>query len=309
MSALVNFGQVPVKEKLNILGDDIGFVKQYDFSRANMSIENRIHAITSIATICTAQPDAVNKESLYNRLKSESGGLPSSSFEFVPMLIPISEINYRLGVYKEEVGNEEIVVTDTLDMFKFGTRIEEGKYLLTNYRAVLADYENGLTNFIEYYNTDEKEIEIISRNFNVFNIKIDLVTRSQLVRHRANLQELSRRYVSGKKSEFEFYIFEKIKDIAMEYNMATEDGHYQPFKIDAEKLIDISLSFYNHLIKSGVKAEQARRFIPQGAYTQIWLGMNNRQLENFLTLRTDIHAQIEIRNLAVAIKEFLELVA
>lgn len=304
-----NFGQAPVKKKLNILNDDIAFVEQYDFSRANMSIENRIHAITSIATICTAQPDAVNKESLYNRLKSESMGLPSSSFEFVPMLIPISEINYRLGVHREEVGDEIIVATDTLDMFKFGIRVEDEKYLLTNYRAVLADFENGLSNFVEYYNTDEKEIEIIRQNFNVFRIKIDLVTRSQLVRHRANIQELSRRYVSGKKAEFEFYIYEKIKDIAMEYNMATEDGHYQPFKIDAEKLIDISLSFYNHLLQNGIKAEQARRFIPQGAYTEIWIGMNNRQLKNFFALRTDIHAQVEIRSLAKAMKEFYELVA
>ena len=32
-----------INKKENIFGDDIAFVEQYDFSKANMNEENRIH--------------------------------------------------------------------------------------------------------------------------------------------------------------------------------------------------------------------------------------------------------------------------
>ena len=65
-----------INERLNIFNDGIGFVEQYDFSTANMSEENRIKAITTVASICYQNPKAVGSESLYNRLLAESKGLP-----------------------------------------------------------------------------------------------------------------------------------------------------------------------------------------------------------------------------------------
>ena len=81
-----------INKKENIFGDDIAFVEQYDFSTANMSEENRIKAITTVASICYQNPKAVGSESLYNRLLAESKGLPSSSFEFVPVLFDFKKI-------------------------------------------------------------------------------------------------------------------------------------------------------------------------------------------------------------------------
>ena len=81
-----------VNDKLNIFGDDIAFIEQYDFSTANMSEENRIKAITQVASICYQNPKAVNSESLYNRLLAESKGLPSSSFEMCPILLTEEEV-------------------------------------------------------------------------------------------------------------------------------------------------------------------------------------------------------------------------
>ena len=46
------FGKEHLATKQNILKDNIGFVSIYDFSRANSSLEARIHAITSVASIC-----------------------------------------------------------------------------------------------------------------------------------------------------------------------------------------------------------------------------------------------------------------
>ena len=65
-----------INKKENIFGDDIAFIEQYDFSKANMSEENRILAITQVASICYQNPKALGSESLYNRLMAESKGLP-----------------------------------------------------------------------------------------------------------------------------------------------------------------------------------------------------------------------------------------
>ena len=65
-----------INKKENIFGDDIAFIEQYDFSRANMSEENRIKAITTVASICYQNTKAIGSESLYNRLLVESKGLP-----------------------------------------------------------------------------------------------------------------------------------------------------------------------------------------------------------------------------------------
>ena len=81
-----------INKKENIFGDDIAFVEQYDFSQANLSEENRIKAITTVASICYQNPKAVGSESLYNRLLAESKGLPSSSFEMCPILLTEEEV-------------------------------------------------------------------------------------------------------------------------------------------------------------------------------------------------------------------------
>ena len=85
----------------------------------------------------------------------------------------------------------------TLDIEKYGEwiTVDGKKYLLTNYRAVVTDFERYGDKGIDLrkrFNTQE-ECEIIKQHFKVFLYKVDLPTRSQMVRHRENWQELSRR--------------------------------------------------------------------------------------------------------------------
>ena len=279
--------------KTNIFNDGIAFVENWDFSRANLSNENRIHAITLIASICYQNPKALNSDSLYNRLMAESSGLPSSSFEFVPVLLnPLKE------EHKVLLGNVNSNVR------KFGEWVEDGKYLLTNYRAVIYDCEercslftdeetiNDIKNqYLNVFNTEE-ECKIIAKHFVVLKNHIDLPTFGQYVRHRINWQVVSRRYVSGKKMPFEFYISEKMKDVNS--GKSTQD------------VIDICLAHYFAALESGVKPEEARRIIPQAAYTTAWSAMKPKQLENFMKLRLDSHAQKEIRLVAEATQELLQ---
>lgn len=268
-----------INEKQNILNDNIGFVENWDFSRANLNEENRILAITQVASICYQNPKALGSESLYNRLMAESMGLPSSSFEFVPVLLDY-----------ENPKHQEILKLEYSNCKKFGEILDD-RYLLTNYRALVYDFENDKDKFSfdirTIFNTQE-ECKIIKEYFKVFLFKVDFPTRSQMVRHRISWQELSRRYVSAKRVPFEFYVSDKLKK-----NQKVKD------------LIKQSEDLYFELLENGVKPQEARRVIPQMGYTQIWGAFMPKQLDNYFKLRLDEHAQWEIRQTAIAMQELL----
>ena len=268
-----------INEKQNILNDNIGFVENWDFSRANLNEENRILAITQVASICYQNPKALGSESLYNRLMAESMGLPSSSFEFVPVILDYENPNHQ-----------EILKLEYSNCKKFGEILDD-RYLLTNYRALVYDFENDKDKFSfdirTIFNTQE-ECNIIKEYFKVFLFKVDFPTRSQMVRHRISWQELSRRYVSAKRVPFEFYVSEKLKE-----NQKVQD------------LIKQSEDLYFELLENGVKPQEARRVIPQMGYTQIWGAFMPKQLDNYFKLRLDEHAQWEIRQTAIAMQELL----
>ncbi len=269
-----------INEKQNILNDNIGFVENWDFSRANLNEENRILAITQVASICYQNPKALGSESLYNRLMAESMGLPSSSFEFVPVLLDY-----------ENPKHQEILKLEYSNCKKFGEILDD-RYLLTNYRALVYDFENDKDKFSfdirTIFNTQE-ECKIIKEYFKVFLFKIDFPTRSQMVRHRISWQELSRRYVSAKRVPFEFYVSDKLKE-----NQKVKD------------LIKQSEDLYFELLENGVKPQEARRVIPQMGYTQIWGAFMPKQLDNYFKLRLDEHAQWEIRQTAIAMQELIK---
>ena len=305
-----------INDKQNIFGDNIAFIEQYDFSTANMNEENRIHAISAVASICYQNPKAVGSESLYNRLMAESHGLPSSSFEFVPVLLDGNNSVHRKLLEK---------LTRFSNVYKYGELINE-QYLLTNYRALVYDYEtmkdeytrefkhsfeaNGnldefekqlkeiKQSFLNLYNTPE-ECEIIKQHFKVFLFKVDLPTRSQMVRHRISWQELSRRYVSGSRVPFEYYVSEKMKFISKH-----EDDESDIY-FDSDDFHRICEERYYQALEKGVKPQEARRVIPQSAYTQIWGAFMPNQLDNYFKLRLDKHAQWEIRMVSKAMQELI----
>src|SRR5574344_1244660 len=218
----LSFGVNPVNKKENIFGDDIGFVEHYDFSQANMSEKHRIHAISAVASICYQNPKAIGSESLYNRLLAESKGLPSSSFEVCPILFneeEIIKIEDRITPY----------VKLEMSIFKYSEQIEHNNsiYLLTNYRALVYDVEKGYLpkEYLKRFNTVE-ECKIIKQHFKVFLYKVDLPTRSQMVRHRCSWQELSRRYVSGSRVPFEYYVSGKMKLLVSKHEDDESDIYF-----------------------------------------------------------------------------------
>ena len=266
-----------VGSKQGVLNSTTGSVEHYDFSLANSSYEARVQAVTKVASICYGNPKALGSISLFDRLQAEAAGLPSSSYEFVPVLIT----------------KEQFAQVDLKQCYKFGELVADEQYLLTNLRALIADV--GPEESLKYLNTSPEEIQIIRDNFKVYLFNVDLATRAQMVRHRCSWQELSRRYVSGKKTPFDFYISEKLRGIEHE---SCDFGKYS-----TEYIIQTCVAHYNYSISIGVKPEEARRILPQAMMTTIWGAFQTTQLANFFTLRLDSHAQREIRLVGEAMRE------
>ena len=276
----------------NVLDGIAGFVEHYDFSRANSSYEARVQAITKVASICYANPKSLGSISLFDRLQAESGGLPSSSYEFIPVLLDKQQAMQILA------GSMSVHPED-VPIIKFGTWLSNNNHLLTNLRALIEMV--GPEASLNYLNTSEEEIQIIRDNFKVFLFNVDLSTRAQMVRHRVSWQELSRRYVSGTKSPFEFYQSKKLSAI----ESCDPDAPEVPFAYSTKYIIELCVNHYNEAIDSGVKPEEARRILPQAMMTQIWGAFQPSQLDNWFKLRLDKHAQLEIRCVAQAMQELI----
>lgn len=280
----------------NVLDGIAGFVEHYDFSKANSSYEARVQAITKVASICYANPKSLGSISLFDRLQAESGGLPSSSYEFIPVLLNSKQAMQIITDYMS------VHPEDDVPIIKFGTWLSNNNYLLTNLRALIEMVGPEVS--LNYLNTSDEEIQIIRDNFKVFLFNVDLSTRAQMVRHRVSWQELSRRYVSGTKSPFEFYQSKKLSTIK-HYPSGVFDRDDDPLEFDTQDIIDLCINHYFKAIDSGVKPEEARRILPQAMMTQIWGAFQPSQLDNWFKLRLNPHAQSEIRMVAQAMQELI----
>ena len=293
----VNNDLLPLKgSKQGVLNSTTGSVEHYDFSLANSSYEARVQAVTKVASICYGNPKALGSISLFDRLQAEAAGLPSSSYEFIPVLLSVGDVQNITDTARKLYFKDDKVPLPHLNIRKFGEYVCKTKYLLTNLRALIADV--GPEESLKYLNTSEEEIQIIRDNFKVYLFNVDLATRAQMVRHRCSWQELSRRYVSGKKQPFEFYISEKMSHVKAGLLDAAEYDEYT-----TSMLIEACTNHYNKAIEIGVKPEEARRILPQAMMTTIWGTFQPTQLANFFTLRLDSHAQREIRLVAEAMRE------
>jgi thymidylate synthase (FAD) len=176
---------------------------------------------------------------------------------------------------------------------------------MTNLRALLNDANRieQLTGEVvdisaSNFNRTPKEQELIRKNMFVFKVEVDIVTARQLMRHRASWQELSRRYVSGNKVPFSVYLTDNMyhEDIAIEVN-----GE----KVGSRELVNMAIRMYDMAISRGVKPQDARRIIPQGAMTTIWSAWHKDQFDSFVGLRTAPKAQHEIRELSEAMRDLV----
>ena len=130
-----------------------------------------------------------------------------------------------------------------------------------------------------------------------FTFRVNGISRAcshQLVRHRlASYTQASQRY----------------SDTGC-YNFITPDSLINSkIACRVDSLLVKAKELYGELVAEGVSKEDARYVLPQAVSTSIVVTMNARELLHFLELRTDTHAQWEIRNVALEIKRIVAEVA
>lgn len=111
---------------------------------------------------------------------------------------------------------------------------------------------------------------------------ISRVATHQLVRHRmASYLQMSQR--STKMDNVKIIVPPSVPDDMKELFQATQED---------------SLELYNYLMEKGVPMDDARYVMPHGDETRLVMTLNGSSLMHFLKLRTDKHAQWEIKEVA-----------
>ena len=140
-----------------------------------------------------------------------------------------------------------------------------------------------------------------------FHICCPIFVARQWMRHRwGSYNEVSARYTQVKD---EFYIPSQFRG----QDTKNKQGSVPTSSLDQKALIKLyedsveaSYAAYKKLIDAGVAREMARGVLPVCQYTQFYWSVNARSLLNFLSLRTDKHAQWEIRVYADAIAKIFQ---
>jgi thymidylate synthase (FAD) len=140
-------------------------------------------------------------------------------------------------------------------------------------------------------------------------VKLPIFVARQWVRHRtASINEYSARYSV---MEREFYVPEpkdvqtqsatnkQGRDVRLPSDLAEE--YCDRVKINANEAFDE----YKLFLDYGVARELARIDLPLGTYTEWYWKVNLHNLMHFLQLRTDPHAQWEIRQYADVICDYI----
>lgn len=144
-----------------------------------------------------------------------------------------------------------------------------------------------------------------------FEIKMPIFVMRQWVRHRtANLNEMSGRYSEMPE---EYYLphesavgaqsssNKQVRDI----DPAARHPHGEAFRRHVREGGSKSFLDYKEDLEKGIPRELARVQLPLGTYTKVVWKMDLRNLLHFLKLRTDAHAQYEIRVYAEVIEEIV----
>jgi len=166
---------------------------------------------------------------------------------------------------------------------------------------------------------DDKDAELVSylaahehtapfrHAYLTFHVKAPIFVFRQWMKHRiaSDFNEISGRYVEF--SPDEFYIPEAFRQQA-KVNKQGSIGQIPEESRQAAMEAYISacrssVSQYKALIELGVCREQARCVLPLALYSEVYWTASLQAVAHFLRLRLDSHAQWEIRQYALAVRE------
>jgi thymidylate synthase (FAD) len=138
-------------------------------------------------------------------------------------------------------------------------------------------------------------------------VRVPMDCWRQWIRHRtASVNEYSTRYseaidATQRTEPLEWREQSSANRQGSSGTLPTEVGH--ELTRDEAELIKHSREVYVRRLKAGVAREQARKDLPLSTYTEAYWKIDLHNLLNFLRLRMDSHAQLEIRSYANVIGE------
>lgn len=125
-----------------------------------------------------------------------------------------------------------------------------------------------------------------------FDIKCSRIAHLQWVRHRiASYTSQSHRYTEPSPSDLIYFVPDVMKS----------DEDFEEWCNDMLNQYKV----YEKWRNKGYKKEDTRYHLPDACAINFQCTMNLRTILNFLALRTDSHAQEEIRNLAIAMEKIV----
>lgn len=141
----------------------------------------------------------------------------------------------------------------------------------------------------------EKETEPAS----AFLVSCPLYTRSQWMRHRSfSYLEMSRRYTKGSKVAWSYY--------GAGENMVTDEQIEKFYNAASDEFHEACEAEYQRRLDAGWPNEIARGCMPMEAMTSFWVAGFDRDWREFVRLRSDAHAQPEIRVYSDWIRDYLD---
>ena len=140
-----------------------------------------------------------------------------------------------------------------------------------------------------------------------FHIKAPLFVVRQWQRHRmSSYNEISGRYSVLSDTFWEPESFRKQSEINKQGSEVPIDGPLN-WKLlnEYNDHISTTYKFYEKLLSQGVSREMARSVLPVSIYTEFYWKIDLHNLLRFISLRSDKHAQLEIREYSDVIKQIV----
>lgn len=146
-------------------------------------------------------------------------------------------------------------------------------------------------------------------------VKAPIFIARQLGKHQVGLSwnEVSRRYVD---SEPELYAPEVWRQKSEDKKQGSSDEPIEAFRLLGfkwestheayQRLEEHALTLYKDLVEADVCPEQARMVLPQSMYTEWYWTGSLLAFYHAYRLRSDPHAQKEVQDVAMQIKETIE---
>jgi thymidylate synthase (FAD) len=201
----------------------------------------------------------------------------------------------------DSLGNDLTVVNSARVSFgKRKTKFDKSDERLVKYLAKYKHYSPFRHLQVQFH---VKAPEFVMRQWYKHVVGIETTSNSSTKDHAWN--EISGRYVEYD----EFYqptIYRKQSDD----NKQASEGQFEgddegKAKTNWSQAHSMSLAAYNNLIKMGMAKEQARCILPLTLYTEVYWTASFQAIMNFIELRDEKTAQIEIQEYAKAMKELM----